>query len=126
LATNVLHLTDDYFKQKKITEEIAAVRAQLLASKTPEQQAKANHELSIALKTILASSAKYPDLRSSSKFQELKEELSDIEAKVAAAREFYNTNVSDFNKSLVSGPSKWIANSFRFQAEPFFRSKDEK
>src|SRR3989344_4681038 len=59
---------------------------------TPEH-AQAENMLSGALKSILAISEAYPDLKANANFLELQRELSDTENKIQAARRFYNTNV---------------------------------
>jgi len=47
----------------------------------------------------------YPDLKASQNFMELQEEISDTEDKIAYARQFYNSNVLDYNTKLKVFPN---------------------
>jgi LemA protein len=78
-----------------------------------------------ALKSLFAVAEAYPNLRASENFKQLQDELSDTETKVAASRQFYNTNVLDYNNSLQTIPTMWIAGIFGFKAEEFFKATEE-
>jgi LemA protein len=54
----------------------------------------------------------------------LQKELSDIEEKIAYARQFYNRNVSDFNTRIQVVPNVFIAGMFGFQAFEFFEAEE--
>ena len=56
---------------------------------------------------------------------ELQEELSDIEAKIAYARQFFNSNVSSYNTTLVNFPGSVIGNMFGYKEEEFFAATEE-
>ncbi len=56
---------------------------------------------------------------------DLQNELSDIEEKIAFARQFYNTNVLDYNNRLQTVPTVFIADMFGFQREEFFQADEE-
>ena len=64
------------------------------ARRTPPQ---ANNMLTQALGHLFAVAEAYPQLQAAQNFRELQAELSDIEEKIAFARQFYNTNVLDYN-----------------------------
>jgi LemA protein len=89
------------------------------------EKAVSDNMLSGALKSLIAVSEAYPDLKASSNFMELQEELSDIEAKIAYARQFFNTNVSSYNTTLVNFPGSVIGNMFGFKQEEFFEATEE-
>ena len=66
----------------------------------------------------------YPDLKAIKNFLQLQEELSDIEAKIAYARQFFNTNVASFNSILVNFPGNIVGNMFGFRQEEFFAATE--
>jgi LemA protein len=78
-----------------------------------------------ALKSLFAVAEAYPNLRASENFKQLQDEISDTETKVAASRQFYNTNVLDLNNSLETVPSAWVGMIFGFKKEEFFKATEE-
>ena len=62
---------------------------------------------------------------SAENFLDLQNELSDIEEKIAYARQFYNSNVLSYNEKTQTFPSVIFANMFNFEAEEFFEAEDE-
>ncbi len=126
LIPNLVETVKGYAKHEKgVFEEVTKARSALIGAKDPEEKAAANDQLSGALKSLFAVAEAYPDLKASDNFKELQEELSDTETKVAAARQFYNTNVLDLNTTIEIFPTALIANMFGFQKEEFFKATDE-
>src|SRR5438105_4484814 len=78
--------------EKEVFEKVTEARSALMGAKGPQQAAQANDMLTGALKSLFAVAEAYPDLKASDNFKELQEEISDTETKVAASRQFYNTN----------------------------------
>src|SRR3972149_12241670 len=78
-----------------------------------------------ALRHLFSVAEKYPGLKASQNFLELQTELSDIEEKIAFARQFYNTNVLSYNNSIQTFPTAAMANMFNFQAADFFEAEEE-
>lgn len=77
-----------------------------------------------ALRGLLAVTENYPDLKASSNFLALQEELSSTENKVAFARQFYNDNVRSLNSAIKTFPSSLFANSAKVTARPFYEVDD--
>src|SRR3989338_601935 len=67
----------------------------------------------------------YPDLKTSTNFQDLQRQLEDTEDKVAYARQFYNKTVLDYNTKINLFPHAMIASTFKFMPEEFFEAADE-
>ena len=80
--------------------------------------------LSDTLKSLFAVAENYPALRASENFKELQEELSDTENKIAYARQFYNSNVLDYNTKLEIFPNVIFARLFNFKPAEFFAATD--
>src|SRR6185437_4407956 len=108
--------------EKEVFEAVTNARASLLSAQGPKQSAQANDQLSGALKSLFAVAEAYPTLKASDNFIELQQELSDTETKVAASRQFYNTNVLDYNTSIQTFPSSIFAGMFHFTPEEFFQA----
>ncbi|MBI4040219.1 LemA family protein [Candidatus Daviesbacteria bacterium] len=126
LIPNLVETVKGYAKhEKEVFEEVTKARSALIGAKGPKEQAKANNQLSGALKSLFAVAEAYPNLKASDNFKELQEELSDTETKVAASRQFYNTNVLDYNNSLQTIPTMWLAQMFGFTSEEFFKATEE-
>lgn len=126
LIPNLVETVKGYVKHEKgVLTEVTKARAALIGANTKSGQAAANDMLSGALKSLFAVAEAYPKLQASENFKELQEELSDTETKIAAARQFYNGNVLDYNNSLETFPSSILANVFGFKQEEFFKASGE-
>jgi LemA protein len=111
--------------EKEVFEKVTEARAALMSAKSPKDSAEANDQLSGALKSLFAVAEAYPDLKASQNFQELQQELSDTETKVAYARQFYNTNVMNYNVAVRTFPTVILANTFGYHPAEFFQAEDE-
>lgn len=126
LIPNLLETVKGYAKhEKEVFADVTKARAAMVGAKTPAESAKADNMLTGALKSLFAIAENYPDLKASDNFKELQEELSDTETKVAAARQFYNSNVLDFNTKIKVFPNVLLAGMFGFHEELFFKADEE-
>lgn len=125
LIPNLIETVKGYAKHEKgVFEEVTKARSVMIGAKTPGDAAKANDQLTGALKSLFAVAEAYPILRASENFKQLQDEISDTETKVAASRQFYNTNVLDINNSLQTIPSAWVGQMFGFKLEEFFKASE--
>lgn len=125
LIPNLVETVKGYAKhEKEVFEKVTQARSALVGAKNPQEQAVANDMLTGALKSLFAVAEDYPDLKASENFQKLQEELSDTETKISASRQFYNTNVLDYNNSLQVFPNAILANLFAFKPEEFFKATE--
>ena len=76
--------------------------------------------LSSTLKTIMALSENYPDLKANTNFMNLQDELSKTEDKLSYSRQFYNDTVTKYNTQLEVFPSNIAAGLFGFKPEALF------
>lgn len=126
LIPNLVEAVKGYMKhEKSVLTEVTNARTELMGAKSPHEAARADNMLTGALKSLFAVAENYPNLKASENFKQLQDELSDTETKVAASRQFYNTNVLDLNNSLETIPSAWVGQMFGFQKEDFFKATDE-
>ncbi len=90
-----------------------------------EEKAKVNNQLTETFKSIFAVAEAYPALRASENFMQLQEEVSDTENKIAYSRQFYNSNVLDYNTKLVIFPNVLIAGMLGFKPAEFFAATEQ-
>ena len=125
LIPNLVETVKGYAKHEKaVFEKVTEMRSRLLEAKGAEEKAKVNNMLSDTLKSLFAVAENYPALRASENFKELQEELSDTENKIAYARQFYNSNVLDYNTKLEIFPNVIFARLFNFKPAEFFAATD--
>jgi len=123
LIPNLVETVKGYTKHEKtVFESVTKARANALGAQTVSEKAKAEGELSQALKSIFAVAEAYPKLEASANFKMLQEELSGIEGKIAYARQFYNDTVMSYNTSIQTIPTNIVAGMFGFIARDFFKA----
>jgi len=126
LVPNLVETVRGYASHERETfENVTRARAMLEQATGPAQAAQANNQLTQALRSLFAVAEAYPQLRASENFMALQSQLSDIEEKIAYARQFYNRNVTDFNSRIQVFPNVMIANMFNFQPFEFFEAEEE-
>lgn len=126
LIPNLMETVKGYAKhEKEIFENVTKARSALMSASSMEQKAQANNMLTDTLKSLFAVAEAYPDLKANENFTELQRQLEDTEDKIAAARQFYNSNVLEYNTRVNMFPSNVIARAFNFTEEAFFEATEE-
>ena len=125
LIPNLVETVKGYASHEKDTlENVTRARAMLQQAGTPAQAAEANNMLTQTLRSLFAVAEAYPDLKANQNFLDLQNELSDIEEKIAYARQFYNTNVLSYNEKTATFPTVMFANMFNFEPAEFFEAEE--
>lgn len=78
-----------------------------------------------AVTNIMALAENYPQLRASENMQQLQEELSSTENKVAFARQAYNDNVMLYNTTQQEFPAALLASTFGHHSVELFQVEDQ-
>ena len=126
LVPNLVETVRGYASHERETfENVTRARAMLEQATGPAQAAQANNQLTQALRSLFAVAEAYPQLRASENFMALQSQLSDIEEKIAYARQFYNTNVSNFNQRIQVIPNVFVANMMGMKPFEFFEAEEE-
>ena len=121
LIPNFVETVKGYTSHESETfEKITKLRTSWANAETVAEKADLDNQLSGALKTIMAVSENYPDLKASKNFSELSEELRNTENKISFSRQFYNDSVTMYNQKLQLFPSNIIANIFNFKPRKLF------
>ena len=84
---------------------------------------EAQNELSQALKSLLAVTEAYPDLKANENFMNLQTQLEGTENRIATERMRYTEAVKDYNTSIKSFPTMIYAGWFGFDAKPQFKAE---
>ena len=126
LIPNFVETVKGYMTHESETfEKITALRTSWANSTTVEEKAKLDGELSGSLKTIMAVSENYPELKANQNFSELSEELRNTENKISFSRQFYNDSVTMYNTKLELFPSNLVAGMFNFQKRDLFAAESD-
>ena len=121
LIPNFVETVKGYAAHESETfEKITELRTSWANAQTVTEKAELDNQLSGALKTIMAVSENYPDLKANQNFSELSEELRNTENKISFSRQFYNDTVTMYNQKLQIFPSNIIANMFNFTPRELF------
>lgn len=83
----------------------------------------AQNELSGALKSLLAVTEAYPDLKANQNFLNLQAQLEGTENRVTVARKRYTESVQEYNTSIKKFPTVIYAGWFGFKEKPQFKAE---
>ena len=126
LIPNFVETIKGYMAHEKDTlTKVTELRTSWANASSVSEKAELNNQLSGALKTIMAVSESYPDLKANQNFLELQEELRNTENKISFSRQFYNDSVTMYNTKLEVFPSNLIAGWFNFTSEVLFAAESE-
>lgn len=116
------------FERKTLTDVIEA-RAKATSISidpnniTPEQLAQYNQVqggLSGALKILLVTVERYPDLKANQNFLKLQDELTSTENTIQTARTRYNEAIKPYNIHVKTFPNSLLAGILNFDEKPYF------
>ena len=126
LIPNFVETVKGYMTHEKDTlTKVTELRSSWANATTISEKAQVSNQLSDTLKTIMAVSENYPDLKANQNFLDLQEELRNTENKISFSRQFYNDTVTMYNTKLEAFPSNIIAGMFNFTAEPLFTAESD-
>jgi LemA protein len=111
--------------EREVFERVTEARARAIAANNVKDQGQAENMLTQALRSVFAVAENYPQLRASENFQQLQEELSGTESKIAFARQFYNDTVLRYNNARQSFPAVLVAGSLGFGEREYFEMEED-
>lgn len=134
LIPNLVSTVKGYAEhESKTLEAVVSARAKATSISlsaeglTEENLAKyqqAQGELSGALKSLLAVTEAYPNLKANENFRDLQVQLEGTENRIATARTRYTQVVKDYNTSIKKFPTVIYAGWFGFEAKPQFKAAE--
>lgn len=120
----LINTVKGYMKHEKgVLTDITKARSAMMKAKGKKEKAKADNQLTGALKTLFAVSENYPKLQANENFKHLQERISGIENELADRREFYNDSVNTYNIKIHQIPSVIVANMLGYKDEEMFKAE---
>lgn len=126
LIPNLVETVKGYMEhESEVLTKVAELRTSWANSNSVKEKAELDNQLSETLKTIMALSENYPDLKANQNFAQLQQELQNTEDKISFSRQFYNDTTTMYNTKLEVVPSNIIASMFGFKPEELFKTESE-
>jgi LemA protein len=127
LIPNLVETVKGYAAHERGTlEAVVKARNSAISAQSTDDKVAAENVLTGALRQLFALSEAYPDLKANQNFQQLQNELADIENKLAASRRFFNNSVSEYNSGIQQFPAALFAASLGFRERQFFDLGEER
>jgi len=123
LIPNLVETVKGYVKHERNTfKEVVEARNAALNAQNPIEEMNADSKLGGALNKLLALSEAYPELKADANFLDLQQKLTEVEDKIAFARQFYNDTVLGYKNAIQMFPTVLIARLMGFEDEHFFEA----
>ena len=121
LIPNLVETVKGYAAHEAGTlEAVIKARNTAMSAQGTPQQGAAENALTGALRQVFALSEAYPNLKANENFQQLQNELTDLENKIAASRRFFNSAVQEYNSGIQRFPAVLFAGALGFSEKQFF------
>lgn len=125
LIPNLVETVKGYAShEREALEKVVQARAASTTASTLPAVAAADGMLTNALRGLLAVAEAYPDLKASTNFLQLQEELSTTENKVSFSRQFYNDSVRTLNTAVKTIPTSFFVGLAKVGEREFYGVED--
>jgi LemA protein len=127
LIPNLVETVKGYMRHERETlEAVTKARQQAidLSNAGVADRAKIENFLSRTLRSLVAVSENYPDLKANENFLSLQDEITTTENRVSFSRQTYNDEVLNLNNKTEMFPTNIIAGMFNFEQAEFFEIED--
>jgi LemA protein len=125
LIPNLVETVKGYAShEREALERVVQARAASTSASTLPAVAAADGALTNALRGLLAVAEAYPELKASTNFLQLQEELATTENKVSFSRQFYNDTVRSLNTSVKTIPTKFFITLAKVTEREFYEVDD--
>lgn len=122
LIPNLVEIVKGYAKhESSVLENIAKLRTNRENASNLGEKIEVEKEMSDSIKYIMAIAESYPELKANQNFMALQHELSELETKIAYARQFFNDAVTIYNTKIEVYPSNLFAKLFWFKEVNLFQ-----
>jgi LemA protein len=109
--------------ERKLIEEVTAMRVKAQASGSGRERVAAEGALSQGVSKLMLVAENYPSLRASEVFIDLQKRISALEDQIAHRREFYNAAVNINNVRLEEFPDLLLAGFAGLARKPLFEAQ---
>ena len=125
LIPNLVETVKGYAShEREALESVVKARAASTSASTLPAIAAADGALTNALRGLLAVAEAYPDLKASTNFFQLQEELATTENKVSFSRQFYNETVRSLNTAVKTIPTSFLVGLAKIGEREFYEVDD--
>ena len=122
LIPNLVETAKGYMAHERGTlESVTKARQMAVDATTIKDKLAAENMLTSTLRSLMAVSENYPNLKADQTMMRLQEELTSTENKISFARQYYNDEVNRLNAAVQSFPGNIMAGMFGFKAADFFQ-----
>ncbi|MBD3238216.1 MAG: LemA family protein [Candidatus Moranbacteria bacterium] len=126
LIPNLVETVKGYADHESaLFKQVTEARSKAMQAEDPQDKARAEGNLTGALKSLFAVAESYPDLKANQNFMELQNQLSQIEDHIQKSRRYYNGNVRDFNTKIEIFPNSIFASILGFKKRNYFELGSE-
>jgi LemA protein len=128
LVPNLVNTVNGYAAhEKSVFEEVTAARAGVARATVEgsvDEKAQAQGRLDRAIANVLAVAENYPDLKASTNFLQLQQQLADTENQLAFARQYYNDAAASLNQRVVTIPWVFFTGLAGVQKRSFYQAPE--
>ena len=125
LVPNLVETVKGYAThEQQVFENVTKARSDAMAAQTVDEAAKTESQLTRAMADLRAVAEAYPDLKATENFQQLSNNLSELEDEIQASRRIYNSNVQSYNTRIQQVPANFVAKRGGFTDKEFFEISD--
>jgi LemA protein len=106
--------------ESEILQGVTAARAEALQATSPDMRLSAEQNLTQNINALIGMAERYPELKASTHFSDLRRELVDAENRVTASRRFYNLAVEEYGTTLRQFPGSYVGRLFKMNVRMRF------
>ena len=125
LIPNLVETVKGYAAHEATTlQAVIAARSQSVSATTPAEAAAAEGPITEALGKLFALQEAYPNLKADVSFQQLQQEITSTEDRIAYARQFYNDSVMGYHNKIDTFPGVLVAKMGNFPHRELFEAAE--
>jgi LemA protein len=106
--------------ERDLLTQVTQARAAWSPEASIREQAATSAETTRAVRSLLATVERYPEVKSAANVLALQEEIERLESMIADRRELYNDQVYRLNTRIGQVPAVFLAGLFGWRPRPFF------
>ncbi len=103
-----------------VLKDVTEARARAQGAGSIDERIEAEQQLTSAIRGFQIQVEAYPDLKASTNFLQLQEEIADIENKLSSVRRFFNSATRELNVAVQKFPNNLVAGMFGFSTKKMF------
>ena len=123
---NLIQVVKEYQRYEgDLLEKLTRLRTNYLNATDIEEKVTLTNDIEKTLKSVIAVSENYPDLKANATFLKLQARVSELEDHIADRREFYNESVNMYNIGIAEFPALIYAKLMGYKERSLLQISDE-